>query len=216
MFSPDHNLSIAIYANGSLTSSELRRAVSYEYLIATDSACLKLLGKNIIPDLAIGDFDSVSQQDVLFLKRKIPNVKIFPVKKDLTDLELAINHAIKLKPVSIDIYGATGSRIDHTLAAIFLLEKIFSPGVQIRIINSNNEICLIEKTTELTRNTYYKYLSLLSVTENSVISLVGFRFNLKNKILRRGSTMGISNEFKSTTGKITVHKGKIILIRSRD
>lgn len=208
--------SLAIFGNGNLSSEELKTASEYDYLIATDDSSLKLLKRNIIPDLAIGDFDSISKQDVLFLKRKIPNVKIFPVKKDLTDLELAINHAIKLKPVSIDIYGATGSRIDHTLAAIFLLEKIFSPGVLIRIINSNNEICLIEKTTELTRNTYYKYLSLLSVTENSVISLVGFRFNLKNKILRRGSTMGISNEFKSTTGKITVHTGKIILIRSRD
>lgn len=208
--------SLAIFGNGNLSSEELKAASEYDYLIATDDSALKLLGKNIIPDLAIGDFDSVSKRDVLFLKRKINNIKSFPVKKDLTDLELALNHALKLKPLSIDIYGATGSRIDHTLAAIFLLEKIFYPGVLIRIINSNNEIYLIEKTIKLNRNKHYKYLSLLSVTENSVISLAGFRFNLKNKIIRRGSTMGISNEFKSTTGKITVHAGKIILIRSRD
>lgn len=208
--------SLAIFGNGNLSSEELKAASEYDYLIATDYSSLKLLGKNITPDLAIGDFDSISKRDVLFLKRKIHNIKSFPVRKDLTDLELAINHAVKLKPQSIDIYGATGSRIDHTLAAIFLLEKVFSPGVQIRIINCNNEICLIEKTMKLMRNKHYKYLSLLSVTENSVVSLSGFRFNLKNKIIRRGSTMGISNEFKSTTGKITVHRGKIILIRSRD
>jgi len=70
---------LAIFGNGLLSGENLKEAKNYDYLIATDLASLKLINKGIIPDLAIGDFDSVSKKDLEFqiyplihLKKIIP------------------------------------------------------------------------------------------------------------------------------------------------
>ena len=208
--------SLVIVGNGSLALEELKYTKNYDYLIATDLAAIKLIKLRIIPDLCIGDFDSISKSEFDYLKNKISKIKSFPKKKDITDLELAVIEGIKIKPAIIDIFGATGSRLDHTLAAVLLLEKYSSQKIKIKVINSNNEIYLLNKSLKISKTSDLKYISLLSLTPTSAITLEGFHFNLKEQNLLMGSTLGISNQLKSKLGKITVHRGKVLLIQSRD
>lgn len=207
---------LAIFGNGLLSGENLKEAKNYDYLIATDLASLKLINKGIIPDLAIGDFDSVSKKDLEFLKRQISNISAYPSEKNYTDLELAVNKAIKLKPGAIDIFGVTGTRVDHLLAAVFLLEKIVSSAISAKIIDRNNEIFLVKNSTSLLKSADYTFLSLIPLNQEVMVSIKGTKYELANKKINRGQTIGISNEITGKFCQITVHQGILIVIRSKD
>ena len=91
--------------------------------VGVDHGVLVLLEHDIMPNLALGDFDSVTSEELKMIQEKLPEVSLFPAEKDETDLELAIDWAIRQKPSNIYIFGATGGRMDHFLANIQLLQK---------------------------------------------------------------------------------------------
>ena len=90
-----------------------------EFIIGCDGGCKVLEDLNINYDLALGDFDSFSES---LINPNITKIK-FKSEKDESDLELALDYALKLDPEKILIYNATGKRIDHLLASINLLKK---------------------------------------------------------------------------------------------
>ena len=153
-----------------------------------DRGVLVLLEHGIVPNLALGDFDSVTSEELKTIQEKLPEVSIFPAEKDETDLELAIDWAIRQNPSNIYILGATGGRIDHFLANIQLLQKE-------RILQcvSETNIYIVDEKNSLTVKTpgiypiqadlTRKYFSLLSITkEVSEITLTGFKYPLQSKL----------------------------------
>ena len=207
---------IGIYGNGNLSKSHLLQASNYDYVIATDISALKLIGAGMIPDLAIGDFDSISAKEFSYIKNKISDIKIFSSVKNFTDIELAIKSAVKLRPENIDIYASTGTRLDHTLASIYLLNFIHSKGVKAKIIDDYNEISLVDDKINLSKSPHYTFFSVIPVSKSAVITIEGAKYDLKNKKIFQGQTIGISNEIEKGNCLISVRGGKIILIRSRD
>lgn len=186
-----------------------------DFIIAADRGGLVLVNHKIIPQLALGDFDSVNKREFQKIQKYARKLYRFKVEKDQTDLEIAIDEAVELKPKEIRIYGASGTRLDHTLAAMQLLEKYSEENILIRVIDKNNEIILASKKYK-TAKSKHKYLSLLPVTEKAIVSLESFRYPVSHKHFLRGTTLGISNEIIGAEGKVTVHKGKILIIKSLD
>ncbi len=190
--------------------------------VGVDHGVLVLLEHDIMPNLALGDFDSVTSEELKTIQEKLPEVSIFPAEKDETDLELAIDWAIRQNPSNIYILGATGGRIDHFLANIQLLQKE-------RILQcvSETNIYIVDEKNSLTVKTpgiypiqadlTRKYFSLLSITkEVSEITLTGFKYPLSRATLTRGSTLCISNELISDCGNVSFEKGILMMVRSND
>jgi thiamine pyrophosphokinase len=73
-----------------------------------------------------------------------------------------------------------------------------------------NSVCLIKKSAD------YKYLSVLSYSQESVVSILGCKYEVKQKKIKQHETIGISNEVTDGVAKVRVHKGIVIVIRSRD
>lgn len=207
---------IAIFANGVISKDHLQSAKNYDYLIATDKTALIIIASGIIPDLVIGDFDSVSKKEYAYIKRKVPNIKSFSKSKDYTDLHLAVLAAIELKPKSIDILGASGTRLDHLLAGIYLLSLIQKKGIDARIIDKNNQIEINDKVINLEKMENFDYFSVLPLSKTATVSITGAEYPLNLKKIHQGETIGISNSLTGKSGKITVHRGKIIFIKSKD
>src|SRR3989344_6686891 len=120
---------LVIVAGGSLSSELLTEIKKADYLIAVDYASLWLIKNGIIPDLALGDFDSLNTNDFKLVKKRILHIKIFPPDKNYTDMHLAVIQAIKLKPDNVVIIGGTGSRLDHFLVNITLLDLFLKEGI---------------------------------------------------------------------------------------
>ncbi|MGV2913900.1 thiamine diphosphokinase, partial [Bacillus safensis] len=89
---------------------------------------------------AFGDFDSVTEEELCELKKKLPALNVFQAEKDETDLELALNWAMRQHPAHIHIYGITGGRADHFLGNIHLLYQGIQHKQNITLIDKQNII----------------------------------------------------------------------------
>lgn len=190
-----------------------------DFLLGTERGALFLLQNGMTPDLAIGDFDSVTVEERDEIKQRSRQfIDCDPVLKDYTDTEMAVEWAIRHKPREITLLGATGSRLDHTLANIHLLHKCDQVGIPCRIVNEKNELRLLSGTGELTvQNGRFTYLSLLPLSMNvSGITLNGFRYPLERATLNIGQSLGISNILTGAEGQIQVESGQLLVIQSMD
>jgi thiamine pyrophosphokinase len=192
------------------------QAKNMDYILAADGGIRYLIEAGIKPDAVIGDFDSIDEASREFiLKENIQTFK-FPIEKDETDTELAIRHLLKIGCDDITLVGVTGSRLDHTLANIYLLKQLLDVGVKGKIFNNNNTIYLVNRELILMKKENY-YISLIPIsTEGIVVTLKGFYYPLENFKIEFGSTLGISNKIVDEFGKIEIHKGEALIIESRD
>lgn len=170
----------------------------------------------IVPDCVIGDFDSTEN-----FERFSCLYITFPIEKDLTDTEAAINYAIEDGCSSITIYGGIGGRLDHTVGNIGLLEKFSLSLDHLEFIDGKNKISLINsaKDTDIsvTCNNRFKYISLMPLDECAKdISISGAKYELSHIDILRASTMCISNEFKDDIINIHIGDGKVLLIQSNE
>ena len=110
------------YESDSFIEEQLK-SIQYDILIGVDSGLNYLYRLNILPDILLGDFDSISEEALAFYKGKNIITKAYPSEKNLTDTHLAIETALEYAADHIILLAATGSRLDHTLANIFLLQN---------------------------------------------------------------------------------------------
>jgi thiamine pyrophosphokinase len=206
---------IVIVANGNIPNSTVSHIHKTDVVIGVDRAAYWLIERDVAPDVAIGDFDSVSGYEMSVIKKQSKSVSEFPSKKDVTDLELAIHQAILL-PKEVLIVGAFGTRLDHSFVAVQLLEKFIGTGIFATIRDEKNECVLCSVKLTVLKNAQYKYLSILPVTDGITISINGCAYPLKHAVIRRGVSLGVSNEIVSDKAEIVVHKGIALIIRSND
>ncbi|SEB19688.1 thiamine pyrophosphokinase [Thalassobacillus cyri] len=186
--------------------------------IGADQGAEVLYEQEIPMQLAIGDFDSVTENRLGEIRGYAAVTEVYPEEKDDTDLELAIKAAIKEQPDEIYLFGVTGGRIDHTLANIHLLHQTERAKIKAIIIDKQNHI---ELTTpgehQVKKNNSYPYISFIPMSltvEN--LTLQGFYYPLENKNLPIGSTLCMSNKLVKESGTFSYSQGILLLIRSRD
>jgi thiamine pyrophosphokinase len=182
-------------------------------VIGVDRAAYWLIIHNVIPDAAIGDFDSVNGKEKSIIQKKVKIINTFSPDKDFTDTELALSYAMKQKPYSIIIYGGSGTRIDHTLGTIQLLTRCQKRGIPALFRDQTNEVREIGRgRTILEKRVGCRYVSVIPVSDSISVSLTGFKY----KIIHRGQTIGISNEISGCWAEITLHRGIALIVQSRD
>lgn len=207
--------SIAIVAGGDLSQSFLPQIRKSTLIIGVDHGAYWLLSHAVTPHIALGDFDSVQKNELSVIEKSVRSVMKYSPVKDCTDMELALDCALDYSPHTIDIYGGIGTRLDHSLGNVFLLEKIHSTQCHTVLHTTTSEVTVIFDSFVVKKSTF-KYVSVLSLSQSSVVSLSGFLYPLKNKKLYRGQTIGVSNELNKNAGTIVVSSGKVLLIQSND
>lgn len=178
-----------------------------DLVIAADGGYKYLLSANIKPDIVIGDFDSLGE---------IPDVdnliKLNPVK-DITDMNAAVDIGIEKGFESFVLYGATGGRIDHTIANIQLLASLSQRGFNASIKKRKTEIIAITDCEIDFDSSFEGFVSVFAHSnecENVCIS--GLKYNVQNINLKNNFALGVSNEFIGTDSKISVKKGTLIIM----
>lgn len=207
-----------IILNGEKISKDIMMNLRDEsdFILSADGGTDYCFELGIIPDLIIGDLDSISSNSLALLeKTKVPIHK-FPVKKDKTDSELCIEYLIDMGAEEITIVGAVGSRIDHSIANILLLKRIKDKGIKGRIVHNYNTIYLVDDELVLDRKDGY-YVSVIPIDSKGIeITLKGFEYELDNVRIDFTSTHGVSNIIKDNKGYIKVHEGEALVFVSRD
>ncbi|RSD28292.1 thiamine diphosphokinase [Mesobacillus subterraneus] len=188
--------------------------------IGIDRGVYYLLNAGIRPEAAFGDFDSVTEEELAEIERKVKELKKFKPEKDETDMELALNWALEQEPEGITIFGATGGRLDHLMANIQLLLKPLQKknDIHIEIIDLTNILYIkgpgtytVEKMED------FKYISFLPVTPAvSGLTLENFKYPLNDCHIPMGSTLCISNELIRGHGTFSFSEGILLVVRSKD
>ncbi|RFU63324.1 thiamine diphosphokinase [Peribacillus glennii] len=190
--------------------------------IGVDRGVYTLLENGITPRAAFGDFDSVSETELEAIQNEMRDIHLYPSEKDETDLEIALNWAISQNPAKLYIFGATGGRLDHLLANVQMLlrEDILDkkPASEIFIIDKTNILTVKRPGIhQLKGYSEKKYVSFVPATnEVKGITLKGFKYPLKNRDIKMGSTLCISNELISECGTFSFSEGILMVIRSSD
>ena len=216
-----NKLDILIVTGGYIDKALLLKLVEEKkdyYIIGVDKGLEALDANNIVPDLAVGDFDSA---DIKIREKYADNdntILLNPVK-DSTDTHVAVKKALKLKPKSIAIVGATGKRIDHMLGNIGLLKICLDNGIDNAfILDNNNKIRIINKDTVIRKKELYgEFISLIPFTDEvSGITLEGFKYSLREGKFIKDDTLGISNELVKEEGLIKLKSGSLLLLETKD
>lgn len=187
-----------------------------ELVICVDGGAAHIRNFGIKPDVLMGDFDSISLEDYEYFSGTGVEIFKFPVEKDMTDTELAVEYAIDRGFQSIVIIGGLGTRFDHSLSNIFLLKRMLDKGVHGTVVNEYNLISLVNRSIQLQREKGTK-VTLLPFTEKVVgVTTKGLYYPLDNATIDIGSTWGVSNEFISETAEVTLREGLLLVIKARD
>lgn len=120
-----------------------------DIVISADSGARHCKALGIVPDIVLGDFDSIDRGDFRELEAAGAEILRYPVEKDMTDSELAVETAIKSGCSRVILLGSFGSRLDHSISNLFLLKKLHDANVEGIIADEKNEIRLISGSIKL-------------------------------------------------------------------
>ena len=203
-----------IFVNGDLQVDEtIRKLVTdASLMVSADGGYRHAKRLNVIPDALIGDLDSILPEDLHFLQQKKIRIDKFPTQKNETDLELALDWVVQQGFKKIFILGAIGDRIDQTLGNIFLLSHPDYVNLQISLRDAKQEVFLVRDHGLINGNVDDR-VSLLPLSEKVTgIQTDGLLYPLKDEILNRWLTRGISNELTKNTGSIKIKSGLLLVI----
>lgn len=189
-------------------------------LIAADRGVEFFMGTDLEPDVAVGDFDSLSAEGAKYMETlKHTEIRRLKPEKDDSDTQSAANYAIEQGTERIMILGATGNRIDHLMANFGLLMLGKIKQVQIVLVDAYNYMSLIESGMILKKKEQFgKYVSFFPIEgEVTGLTLKGFKYPLNSYTLKvEDSGLTVSNEISDPEAEVTFETGKLLMIMSRD
>lgn len=206
---------VVIFAGGTVRAGQAVTAALAQasMVIAADSGAATALEYGYIPDLIVGDFDSLSEEDYACIAPASRVVRA-PAEKDETDTELAVRQALEHGASEITLLGALGGmRFEHTVANLLLLADV---PVPIRIIDGPTT-CWLLRGPACSRIAGRKddLLSLFPLTADATgISTHGLYYALHNATLHFGSPRGISNVLTQDEAEISLGNGLLLLIHT--
>lgn len=146
------------------------------YIICLDGALQATLDNNIMPDIIIGDGDSISST----LKEQYAHKFLLISDQNTNDLTKAVNYCIEKGVNKIKIVAATGKREDHTLGNISLLLEYMS-SVDVELVTDYGIFTPISSTTKF-NSIAGQQVSIFNI-DNRPITSHNLKFPLNSMIL---------------------------------
>lgn len=178
-----------------------------DLVIAADGGYEPLIGLGLRPGIVVGDMDSVTQDVV-----GIPLLR-FPVRKDDTDLSLALKLGSLAGYSRFRLYGAGGGpREDHFFAAIQLMAGWSKQGREVRLIAPRFTLYALSNASLVIPTNPGKTISVFSYSPKSLgVTLRGLSYEEKNLTLRHDLPLGVSNAAAGRRALISVSQGTLII-----
>ena len=176
-----------------------------DFIICADSGYKYASALEIKPDVVLGDFDSYQKDEV-----ECENVKTYPVKKDFTDSEIAVQYALGQGADEIVLLASTGGRIDHALANIYLLKTISQSGACGMIFDGSSYVWYTEDKL-IVKGKKGDLLSVIPFSEADCFTMEGLEYALFKEPL---PSTGVSNVFSGDKASICFEKGAAIVVHT--
>lgn len=177
------------------------------FVIAADGGLEKLRGEGIVPDLVMGDFDSLGESPTG------DNVLTFPREKDDTDTMLAIKEALRRGYERIYISGAVGGRLDHTVANIQSLLFAVKLGAEAYLCGGEETVTVINSGSVKFREKPTGRVSVFCLSDSATgVNISGLKYQTVGASLSNMFPIGVSNEFIGEEASVSLSSGVLAVI----
>lgn len=205
-----------IFANGYFNHPQdaARLIQPDDLLIAADGGARHCRSLGLIPNVVLGDMDSLEPHEVRDLEELGAEIITYPRAKDFTDLELAFLQAKEAGAQEIIVLGGFGDRWDMTITNLLLAAKSDFSHMSIRQVEGSQETALIRGSGEMSfQGEKGDGFSLIPLSQEAVgVTLTGLEYPLHKASLPIGSTIGISNVFSGDSATVSVSEGLVLCI----
>ncbi len=182
-------------------------------LVCADGGARHVGALGLRPHVIIGDMDSLPPEMLARHEEEGCRIIRYPSDKKETDMQLALEYALRSRPVGIRVYGALGGRIDHTLANISLLALALGCGVAVTLADEWCEVFLVKGTAVIEGKAGQTVSLFPFAGPVQGIDLEGFAYPLKGGTMEYGAPYGISNRLQTGKGIINVASGVLLAVK---
>lgn len=181
-----------------------------DYIIAVDGGYQYAKNNGIMPDMVLGDFDSLG-----FVPDE-ENVIVHKPEKDDTDTMLAVLEGIKLGYREFKLYGALGGRLDHTLANLQVLMYLSKRGLKGSIISDDVTVLAVTNDMLTLPAKEKGIFSVFTLDEKAKgVTIRYAKYEISEAVLSNDRALGISNEFVGKDVEISVINGTLLIFVSK-
>jgi thiamine pyrophosphokinase len=192
-------------------------------VIAADGGATACPALGLVPDLVVGDGDSLGPDEQERLERSGILFEAAPVDKDESDLELALAAAVRRGADRITILGAFGGgRLDHELANVALLAHPVIAGVGVVLLDERSRVALLrapgadgEPARRALPGPIGGRVSLLPVGAGvEGATTTGLRYPLDDEPLPYGPARGLSNVRVADDAAVWLRQGLLLIVEA--
>lgn len=195
--------------------------------VAADRGAEVLYRHGLVPSILVGDFDSCDRAVVEALRARGAGVIALERDKDKTDTEEALDLVSSAGFQQAVVLGAVGGeRLEHSVANLSLIEAFAARGLDVVVAHGRGVIFGLAgsrqgrmagpASSRTIRGGKGDFVSLFPVTrEARGVTTGGLRFPLSGATLRRGSTLGTSNEMTGEEASLSLEEGFLLVVVTR-
>lgn len=177
-----------------------------ELVIAADGGLAHTRKLGIVPDVILGDFDSLGYTP--------EGANVFPVEKDDTDAMLAVRRGLAEGCALFFLYGSLdGPRLDHTVANFQTLQFLADHGAKGYLVGNDTVVTVVKNDTLRFSQDAKGTVSVFCLGPDAKgVTLRGLYYPLENGTLTPGFPLGVSNHFTGEPAEISVQDGSLLVI----
>lgn len=204
---------IPAYIEGKIRNIVTEEELATSLIICADAGYEKASAENIVPDIIVGDLDSMDKGSFA----PPEGVKMITANwhKDETDFELALTTAMGEGCTEVLVAGGFGGRIDHTLGNIQNMVDFYRRGLPVTMKDERNMLTVLENGSVRIPAEKGMNLSILAFTENAVVTALGVEWPLEDYHMRSDRPLGVSNFVTADHAEVTVKSGTVLIMLCR-
>ncbi len=203
---------VVIGGGGPIPLFDLKRIDPDAPIIAVDSGLDVARSVGWVPELVVGDLDSVSADGLDWAHDHHVAIEKHRRAKDATDLELALLAALERGATRIEVLLAPGGRLDHQFANLLVLASPALASVPVVGMVGGATVTVVRSEVELWSEPGAQ-LSLFVVGADALgVNTTGLRYPLNDAVIPATTTLGVSNEFIDSMATVSVREGVVLAI----
>jgi thiamine pyrophosphokinase len=184
-----------------------------DIVLAADGGACFLLGAGVMPDAVVGDFDSLGEADAGRLRAEGVALIRYPVRKDATDGELAVDEALRRGAGALALAGGTGA-LDHTLGHLAILLRLAARGIAARLVAPQLSATVLTAPAAVALGAPEgTRVSLVAVAGDATVTLSGLDYPLDRGVLHADGCLGLGNHVAGpSAARVILHDGAVAIL----
>ena len=206
----------AIFLNGTPDPQPLLAAVAKtaDLVIAADGGARHALEAGIVPDLIVGDLDSLESNFLREIEERRVELQRHPREKDKMDGHLAVLAAKERGAIAADLVCAAGGKPGAVFALPHILLAAERTGLRSTVFADWGNVFVLEVGSRTIEGTPGDSISIFPLAGPATgVILEGMAYPLRNAILEPGDTLGFHNELIGRKATVSVEGGTLLVVQ---